>query len=40
VDAANLSPSQPDPIAPDAWWRPDQPPLPPGPRPEVGPGAT
>lgn len=33
VDASNLGPSQPDPVAPDAWWRPDQPPLPPGPRP-------
>lgn len=33
VDATNVSASQPEPVAPDAWWRPDQPPLPPGPDP-------
>jgi hypothetical protein len=40
VDASNLSSSQPDPVAPDEWWRPDQPPLPPGPRPGAEPGAN
>ncbi len=29
----NVSAAQPLPAAPDAWWRPDQPPLPPGPNP-------
>lgn len=33
IDAANVSASQAEPVAPDAWWRPDQPPLPPGPDP-------
>lgn len=33
VDAANVSAEQPLPAAPDAWWRPDQPPLPPAPDP-------
>ncbi len=32
VDAGNVGPDQPEPAAPDAWWRPDQPPQPPGPR--------
>lgn len=32
VDAANVGESQPEPAAPDRWWRPDQPPLPPAPR--------
>lgn len=33
IDAGNVSADQPRPVAPDAWWRPDQPPLPPGPDP-------
>lgn len=32
VSAANLSPDQPEPAAPDSWWRPDQAPQPPGPQ--------
>lgn len=31
VDASNVSAQQAAPRAPDAWWRPDQGPLPPGP---------
>lgn len=31
VSPANLSARQSLPAAPDGWWRPDQPPLPPGP---------
>ena len=31
VDAANVGEAQPEPAAPDGWWRPDQPPQPPGP---------
>lgn len=31
VRTGNTSAAQPDPVAPDAWWRPDQPPMPPGP---------
>jgi hypothetical protein len=31
IDSANVGPEQPDPVAPDAWWRPDLPP--PAPRP-------
>ncbi len=30
IEAANVSADQPDPVAPDEWWRPDQPPQPPG----------
>lgn len=30
----NVSAQQPDPAAPDKWWRPDQPPQPPGARPK------
>jgi hypothetical protein len=30
IQAENVSPEQPQPAAPDAWWRPDQPPRPPG----------
>jgi len=30
VDAANLTPEQPEPRSPDAHWRPDRAPLPPG----------
>jgi hypothetical protein len=30
IDAANVTAEQPDPEAPDTWWRPDTPPLPPG----------
>lgn len=33
ISADNLSPAQPLPVAPDEWWRPDQPPQPPGPHP-------
>lgn len=33
VSPANLSPDQPAPAAPDAWWRPDQGHLRPGPSP-------
>lgn len=31
VRATNVGPEQPLPVAPDTWWRPDQPPLPPKP---------
>ena len=31
VRPERLGPDQPSPAAPDAWWRPDQPPQPPGP---------
>ena len=31
IDSANVGPDQPEPVAPDAWWRPDRPP--PAPRP-------
>ena len=31
VSADNVGPDQPEPAAPDAWWRADQPPQPPGP---------
>lgn len=34
VRPENLSSAQPEPRAPDAWWRPDQGPLPPGPPPQ------
>jgi len=33
LHAGNVGASQPEPASPDAWWRPDQPPLPPGPNP-------
>ena len=33
IDAANVGSEQPEPAAPDPWWRPDQPPHPPGHRP-------
>ena len=33
VSAENVSAEQRPPVAPDAWWHPDQPPLPPGPKP-------
>jgi hypothetical protein len=33
INAANVSAEQPLPVAPDAWWRADQPPLPPAPDP-------
>jgi len=33
IAAENVSANQPDPAAPDEWWRPDQPPQPPGVRP-------
>lgn len=33
ITAANVGEDQPAPAAPDAWWRPDQPPLPPAPDP-------
>jgi hypothetical protein len=35
VDAENVSAAQPEPAAPDPWWRPDQPPRPPGIRPKT-----
>jgi hypothetical protein len=31
VRAENVGAAQPEPAAPDRWWRPDQPPQPPGP---------
>jgi hypothetical protein len=31
ISAANVSSDQPDAVAPDRWWRPDQAPQPPGP---------
>jgi hypothetical protein len=30
ISAENVSVEQPEPVAPDKWWRPDQPPRPPG----------
>ena len=30
IDTSNVSERQPSPAAPDDWWRPDQPPQPPG----------
>ncbi len=33
IDAGNVGADQPQPAAPDRWWRPDQPPLPPAPDP-------
>lgn len=33
VSRDNVSAAQPEPAAPDLWWRPDQPPLPPAPDP-------
>jgi hypothetical protein len=33
ISAENVGEQQPPPAAPDAWWRPDQPPLPPAPDP-------
>jgi hypothetical protein len=33
IDAANVSGNQAEPASPDEWWRPDQPPQPPGVRP-------
>jgi hypothetical protein len=30
IRVSNLGASQPDPVAPDQWWSPDQPPQPPG----------
>ncbi len=33
IVATNVGEGQPAPAAPDAWWRPDQPPLPPAPDP-------
>lgn len=35
VEAANVGAEQAEPAAPDAWWRPDQPPMPPGQRPPI-----
>src|SRR5262245_55035640 len=32
IRPGNISAAQPDPVAPDEWWSPDQPPQPPGPR--------
>lgn len=33
IDSGNVSADQAEPAAPDEWWRPDQPPLPPGVKP-------
>ena len=33
ITADNVGEDQPPPVAPDVWWRPDQPPLPPAPDP-------
>ena len=33
IASHNVSADQPEPAAPDEWWRPDQPPQPPGVRP-------
>ena len=33
IDTGNVTANQPEPAAPDEWWRPDQPPQPPGVRP-------
>ena len=30
IRTENAGPDQPEPAAPDRWWRPDQPPMPPG----------
>jgi hypothetical protein len=35
IGAENVSAEQPEPAAPDRWWRPDQPPRPPGPEPSA-----
>lgn len=39
ISPDNLRSDQPEPGAPDDWWRPDQPPQPPGPRPGAHEGA-
>ena len=36
IDASNVTADQADPAAPDAWWRPDQAPRPPGAADEKG----
>jgi hypothetical protein len=36
ISASNVGVDQPEPAAPDRWWRPDQPPRPPGPAPTGG----
>lgn len=40
VTASNLSPTQPQPRAPDRWWRPDAPPPAPGPAKRTGDGSA
>jgi hypothetical protein len=35
ISAENVTAMQPPPAAPDEWWKPDQPPQPPGPRSQV-----
>ncbi len=40
IRADNVSRHQPAPVAPDAWWRADQPPQPPGPVNGTDAGAT
>jgi len=35
IHAGNVGAAQPEPASPDAWWRPDQPPQPPGPNPDA-----
>jgi len=34
IQRENVSAQQPEPAAPDKWWRPDQPPQPPGAKPK------
>ena len=35
IDSGNVSANQAEPAAPDEWWRPDQPPQPPGAKPRA-----
>jgi hypothetical protein len=35
IDSANVTANQAEPAAPDEWWRPDQPPQPPGVKPRA-----
>src|SRR5688572_31473292 len=35
IQSDNVSSEQPEPAAPDEWWRPDQPPQPPGAKPRA-----
>jgi hypothetical protein len=38
IRSENVSAEQPEPAAPDGWWKPEQPPLPPGWRAQQAPG--